>query len=179
MDQETWRFINSFAPWLSAIGTLLAVALSLYLARSDRRINLFVNTGIRLFVPTQDTSETKDIVVVSVTNIGRRSTTVSGLYWRFGIFKKQTFIREAPQHAMSCKFPVKLGDGDEALFFYTLDEFDSTLKEIANGYLNGVCSGARVRSFKVGISTTSKQNFEVPFERSLRKHLLAITKKNT
>jgi hypothetical protein len=35
-DRETWTFVNSFAPWLSAIGTLAAVITSLYLATADR-----------------------------------------------------------------------------------------------------------------------------------------------
>jgi hypothetical protein len=47
MDQETWRFINTFAPWLSAIGTLTAVAVSLYLARRSDRQKLEVRVGLR------------------------------------------------------------------------------------------------------------------------------------
>lgn len=41
-DQETWRFINSFAPWLAARGTLAAVIVSLYLARRASRLELGV-----------------------------------------------------------------------------------------------------------------------------------------
>jgi hypothetical protein len=47
MDRETWRFINTFAPWLSAVGTLVAVAVSLYLARKSNRIELEVSAGLR------------------------------------------------------------------------------------------------------------------------------------
>jgi len=32
VETETWKFINTFAPWFSAIGTILAVVTSLYSA---------------------------------------------------------------------------------------------------------------------------------------------------
>ena len=38
MDRATWQFINSFSSWLSAIGTVAAVIVALYLARRDKRI---------------------------------------------------------------------------------------------------------------------------------------------
>ena len=44
-DRETWLFINSFAPWLAALGTVAAVIVSLYLARraSQPDIRVFAN----------------------------------------------------------------------------------------------------------------------------------------
>ena len=48
MSQKTWRFINTFAPWLSALGTITAVLVALYLARMDRRIQLEVSAGHRI-----------------------------------------------------------------------------------------------------------------------------------
>jgi len=32
MNRETWQFINTFAPWFSALGTIFAVIISLRLA---------------------------------------------------------------------------------------------------------------------------------------------------
>lgn len=48
MDVEFWKFINTFAPWLSALGTIAAVVVSLYLARRDKSIRLEVSAGHRL-----------------------------------------------------------------------------------------------------------------------------------
>jgi hypothetical protein len=48
MDKEIWQVINTFAPWLSAIGTVSAVIASLYLATRDRRISLKISAGHKL-----------------------------------------------------------------------------------------------------------------------------------
>src|SRR5688572_19989531 len=48
MDAETrktWEFINTFANWPSAIGTLAAVGVALYLAFRERRISLKLSAG--------------------------------------------------------------------------------------------------------------------------------------
>ena len=41
-DRETWLFINSFAPWLAALGTVAAVIVALYLARRASRLDIRV-----------------------------------------------------------------------------------------------------------------------------------------
>jgi ABC-type Fe3+ transport system permease subunit len=47
VDWETWRFINTFADWLAALGTVGAVVVALYLARKGNRIELEVRAGLR------------------------------------------------------------------------------------------------------------------------------------
>ena len=37
-DRETWQFINTFAPWVAGLGTLLAVYTALRLAGRQSRI---------------------------------------------------------------------------------------------------------------------------------------------
>ena len=49
-DRQLWTFINSFADWLSALGTIGAVIVALYLARKDARITLRVVSGLRVIV---------------------------------------------------------------------------------------------------------------------------------
>ncbi len=49
-DRSLWLFINSFAGWLSALGTIAAVIVALYLARRDSRIRLKVVVGLRLLL---------------------------------------------------------------------------------------------------------------------------------
>jgi hypothetical protein len=80
-----WTFINTFAGWLSAVGTLLAVVVSLYLAMRDFRIRLRVNVGIRkLFVGagTHNVEDAPDFIIISVANVGRRPAKVTGLFWK-------------------------------------------------------------------------------------------------
>ncbi|MFX4237794.1 hypothetical protein ACOL20_05655 [Aliarcobacter butzleri] len=56
MTLENWKFINTFAPWLSAIGTILAVVVSLYLAYTSRRQKLKPTVSIT-FMVTQGQKE--------------------------------------------------------------------------------------------------------------------------
>ena len=38
--EDTWLFINSFAPWVSAVGTVLISGVALWLSVRDRRVQL-------------------------------------------------------------------------------------------------------------------------------------------
>jgi hypothetical protein len=49
-DKATWQFINTFADWFAAAGTIAAVIVAIYLARLDKTIRLKVNAGARLMV---------------------------------------------------------------------------------------------------------------------------------
>ena len=80
MDRETWEFINSFAAWFSAAGTIAAVITALYLATQDRRIHLKVTAGIRLVISEYRGVENEDLIVIRVTNVGHRSAKITGVF---------------------------------------------------------------------------------------------------
>jgi multisubunit Na+/H+ antiporter MnhE subunit len=73
--RETWQFINSFSPWLSAVGTIIAVIVALYLARLDKRIRLRVSAGHRLvFSAGASIPENPDeYLVINIVNSGYRT----------------------------------------------------------------------------------------------------------
>lgn len=50
MTMADWKFINTFAPWFSAIGTFLAVVVSLYLAHASRRQKMKASASIMLMI---------------------------------------------------------------------------------------------------------------------------------
>lgn len=73
---KTWTFINSFAPWLSAIGTLIVALFTYLLIRKEKTIKLKASAaitysyGYNVQVPQ---------LVVTATNIGIRVATVKNL----------------------------------------------------------------------------------------------------
>jgi hypothetical protein len=81
-----WNLINGISCLLTAIGTLSAVIVSLWLALRDTRIRLRVNVGIRKILlegkAYDRVSQEPDFLIVTVTNIGRRVVTVTGLLWK-------------------------------------------------------------------------------------------------
>lgn len=71
-DKETFNFINTFAPWLSAIGTIAAVWVAIYFARQDKRLRIDVSAGNRLIVTPGQKGPHPEYLVVHIVNIGHR-----------------------------------------------------------------------------------------------------------
>lgn len=96
MDRELWTFINSFANWPSAIGTVAAVATALYLARRADRIRMRVRCGIRIVISQGKADPHPEYVNLEVTNVGRRAATISNLWWTARLFRKKQMVWIAP-----------------------------------------------------------------------------------
>ena len=122
MDNDFWQFINSFAPWLSAIGTVFAVLVALYLARKDNRINLKVAAYLGEPVFLDKPSKGKEFICVSVTNVGRRSAILNAIYFENLIKRKIKFFLVSDQ-SFSAKIPIKLNDGEQADYYFPLEDF--------------------------------------------------------
>ena len=124
-DRETWLFINSFAPWLAALGTVLAVIVSLRLARRISRpdIRVFISL-ISLF--GQEIPK-KVFVQINAVNHSRKAVvnTIAWWSWRplgFGRRKQGWIV--LPQHdPHSTTLPCELDFGKEASFFFPIDTF--------------------------------------------------------
>lgn len=168
-DQETWRFINTFAPWLSALGTLAAVATALYLAYHDRRINLAVRASLRIqFIRGGGPGHGDRFVSVNVINRGRRRATVSGIGWRLGLLKQREFL--VPDYR-GPTIPAKLEDGDEAAFLFPLDQFASGLLDALPRKALIPLPGIRLASMRAIVATTAGRAFYATITRDLRQEL--------
>jgi hypothetical protein len=108
-EEDTWRFINSFAPWLAALGTIAAVLTSLYLARRSDRIDLRLSVGIRILaIQGGGSDHGNEFVWADVTNLGRRSATITHLFWKPVPWRKGGLIWIPAQNQYSSQFPVTL-----------------------------------------------------------------------
>ena len=74
---EEWKYINTFAPWLSAIGTISAVMVSLFLARKDKP-KLKTNTSIKVLISEMFDNNPR-YLIIEVANIGIRPTKIIAL----------------------------------------------------------------------------------------------------
>ena len=90
-DSETWLFVNTFAPWLSALGSLAAVGMSLYLATFGRRPT--ISLGISLTTrPDLNREKERQFVRVDATNIGFTDVNIVSIGWEVGLpFLKMRF----------------------------------------------------------------------------------------
>jgi hypothetical protein len=158
-DRETWRFVNSFAPWLSAIGTLIAVAVSLYLARRADRPRVRVHTAIaRIVVEGQTPAQGVRVLDISVTNHGGRPITVQGLAWRTGLLRKRHYVQIGPNNRHSARLPAKLDYGDKVAFVFPLDGLPADDRLVAQAVARAYLPALAVRFVCAGVVLTTGQS---------------------
>jgi hypothetical protein len=150
-DHETWRFINSFAPWLSALGTLAAVILSLHLARRSERPRIRTRITLSTIVgERQPIAQGLKVLDFSVCNLGARPITVKNLCWQTGVLRKRHYIQIAPSNAYSARMPVKLDHGDTATFVFPLDELPAKDDAVAKAVGDTWWPALAVRCVRAG-----------------------------
>lgn len=178
-SKETWEFINTFSPWLSAVGTLAAVLVSLYLAGRDKRIKLKVCAGYRLLVTQGLSSESSDYLAIQIVNIGHREAQITGIGWKVGLFKKQYGVQTIMADGISSTMPVRIRDGEEANYFIPLEGDLSWLNDFVNNFLQPNPE-SRLKYVKVQAFTSVGKKFETKIEKGLqRKFLEHISIKKT
>jgi hypothetical protein len=180
-DRELWRFINSFAGWLSALGTIAAVIVALYLARQDSRIRLKVVVGLRL-VLQENTDERPEFFSIDVTNVGRRPANIINIIMRDGLrvtrfgFGRQMVMRP-PVHPWSARVPTTLADGERGNYLLPWPEFEQANGEHVRGHFAGRLGPLRARLFRVGVATSAGGIFDVRIERPLAARFLELARR--
>lgn len=170
MDSSTvdyWKFVNSFATWVSALGTLLAVIVALYFSRKDKFIKLKVEMNVLVLVGP-DFPQSPEKIVVSVTNTGLRKAIVTGIGGTIGSLKKNHFqIIPIPNDGISGKFPVTLDEGESASFYFPVNFFKDISKKI-NRHL------FPITTFKILAYTSVSKNFKNNVNSTCKKKIFKV-----
>ncbi|SRR5713226_217612 len=173
MDRDTWNFVNSFAPWLSALGTFSAVVVSLYLANRDRRIRLKLTAGIRVIAFSGQTlASGMKVISVEVTNVGFRTVTVSSIFWRVGILKRVDFVQIPSTIPYSSSLPATLTDGQTASYPLEVSEFERLNFDSFRKAYSSRFRQLAVKCIKIGVLTSTGKVFLSRVEPSLQKWFL-------
>ena len=120
IGKADWELYNSFSNWLSAIGTLVAVIVSLYLARRSGKPRASVSVGHRIVIMSGDKRKPPEIIVFRIVNTGDRTIRVTNIGWRIGLWKKRHAL-QLYDAAQSSPLPVDLAHGQEASWTVPLD----------------------------------------------------------
>jgi hypothetical protein len=174
MDVEFWKFFNSFAPWLSAIGSLSAVILALYLSRQDKRVRLDVSVGHRLLVTPGEKGPHPEYLAIKIINVRHREAQISNLTWKTGIFKKSYAVQLISRDAMSSSLPIRLKDGEEANYFVELDPKDDWINKFITDFLPNFPS-LRLRFIRFRVHTSIGKFFSAKLEKSFKELCLKKT----
>jgi hypothetical protein len=173
---NTWECINSFASWLSAIGTLLVSGIALWLSVRDRFIRM--SNRFSLGVLADGRANNMNVFILGFTNIGVRPVTVTNYKWRIpfhGTRKSSTitFPQLDPRVAAYCsKFPLELTDGKGGNLFHTDDFFIN--RDDPESFLypkNKLKAFIRIYFFKIYICTSVGDDISVRVDRNVRSRL--------
>jgi hypothetical protein len=126
--KENWYFINGFADWLSAIGTLAAVFISLYLALDAKAIKVKAYASLMQMVYPGSGLPPKDCIAFKVVNTGDRIVNIVNVSWKVGLISKryfvQTFLWNPP--------PQMVSSGEVKTWFIQFDDgVEDWLQEFA------------------------------------------------
>lgn len=159
-DDQTWEVIrkwNSFAPWLSGIGSLSAVVVTLWLLRREKFVRLLVETGYGT------TFFGNPAVIVTVTNIGVRKATIKDIYIKAGAFRPVADVLLPDQLQSSPKLPESLDDGEFTQISVEMEATAIQLKQLfrnASWWNGGMAQSIFLRTVKLGIRTSTGKTFE-------------------
>lgn len=176
MDIDTWKFINSFAPWLAAMGTIAAVIVSLYLARRDRNIRLSVNAKICAIVEIGGTpDDVEEVLVISATNIALRRARLTSFYWKCGYSRKHTYIQLPPstQDSNSTRLPADLLDGAEANWVIPLGQFEIAIDKLFSTWFSKKLPRIHIGNLKIGAFISTGDSFERRVEKHLKRWIIS------
>lgn len=175
--QDTWRFINSFAPWFSALGTISAVVVAIYLARRDKTVRLEVSAGHRLIVTPGTPTPWPEYLCIKVVNVGHRDAQVTNVGWKVGILRKRYAVQTTINDGMSSAIPVRLRDGEEAKYYIPLNDETNWLEDFGRKMLRPFPS-LQVRFVRVQAFTSIGKTYEAPIEPGLREKLIEAVKRS-
>jgi hypothetical protein len=174
-DRDTWRFINTFAPWLSALGTFTAVVVSLRLARRASRLDVRVFPAIvKIFTPGQPGPH-PEFFQVRFVNHGGREAIIKGVGWRLR-GTRENWLQLHPQNAVSSKIPLKVEFGEEGQILYPTDTYNKDAAPLLERIKESWFPQLTVHRLRVGVFTSTGQQFFVPLDKHLRKFMLERSK---
>lgn len=172
-----WQFVNSFAPWFSALGTISAVIVALYLARRDKQIRLHIAAGHRVILSQGQEGPPPQYLAIRITNIGYRDVLITGIGWRIGLFKKSYAVQTIPRDGISSALPIRMQDGDEACYYLPLFSDTEWLKQFIQKMLFPSLQW-NLNFTYVQVFTSVGKVFEAPIECGLKKRIIEYVKSN-
>jgi len=174
MTEANLNLVNAIAAIASAIGTVAAVIVALYLARKDERIRLRVSNGIMMAASMGPVQKVLGLEFhVSVTNLGRRPASLNGIEFQVGLFKKRKkhFFILFPMDPYNTTLPKTLSDGEQASFSMAESEFDRTISDLAKSIGDDLNAFDRL-FVKVVAKTTTGDQAKSKLQKGLHKKLV-------
>jgi hypothetical protein len=135
LDDNQYKLINLIINIGTAVGTVGAVIVALWLAFRERRIFLNINAFYSVQFSTINSKKNKEVISIQVTNCGSRSVLITSLGWKIGYFKKRYIIQIHDYTDPLCsKLPSTLNDGEIAYYFIPKRIFFENIQTLFPNY---------------------------------------------
>lgn len=174
--QPTLDIVNAAAQAVSALGTLAAVIVALYLARHQVRANLAIRTTVvRLVTPGVPDSDEGRFLRVGIANSGFRDVKIISMGWQVGrIIRRAHFHQLLPLNALSSSLPAKLAPGDTADFYYPWEQFIKNSTSIRTAIGTGWLRRRRARTTQFVAYLSTGEAIRSAIERQLSDEFLRL-----
>ncbi len=124
--------ISTIADVFSALGTVGAVIVALWLASRDGKVRVKVYSGFyEQFIRGASGGHKGSFFGLFATNIGRRPASIGGSVIKVGLFKPDTFLLLFAPNGQNPDLPLSLNDGDQASFLMPETQFLSEMKKVS------------------------------------------------
>ena len=132
---DQWiKVLTAAGSWLAAVGTIVAVVVALLLARRSEKVQLKTSAGCRLVI-TSDGSQPTRCLLISVTNVGQRTVTITSTGWCIGRWKSKRFCIHSPSTKSQWKFGAKIEYGETAQFMTDFEESPNWMSTFAKDFV--------------------------------------------
>ena len=128
---QIWVAIGT---WLSAIGTLAAVVVALYLSLHTKRIKLRLRAG-RYEIILGNGLRTEKVVSFEVVNLGDRNVTIVSGGWAVGKGEKRKYCIQPVSGMNTSQYPIELAHGKSAHFMVSLMAAPTWFKHLALDFI--------------------------------------------
>lgn len=176
---NTWQCINSFAPWISATGTIFISGVSLWLAIKDKLIQLEARLFISEFPIDNYIRSERWAYAISFVNLGPRPITITNYEWHFRLHpfgkRKKSFISPYKDEMfleLCTKLPCELTDGKQGRIFHSIDIFRNL--ENSSDFLladNPLVAFYRISTFNIFVCTSTGKKVKAKISRDLRREI--------
>lgn len=173
MSEEIWKHVDTVAQVLSAIGTLAAVIVSLYLARHQNAARLRVRATIGHIVAQGVPGSAEKVLSISIANASQRNLTIESFGWRIGRFRRSHYFQTLTAHPLAGKLPAKLAPSERASFVFPWEQYsENSAKMRADFGKRSFQRRLRSRSMRLTVSLSTGEYLSFTVARELRQALL-------
>ena len=161
LNPEIRQWLDIGAQYLTAVGTVGAVIVALYLSRKDRREKISVSAAIHYSVgPEQTLAESTRLYGLTATNVGFATVTVQNLCWRVGVLRKKVLYVDTWGLEWPTESPPKtLRRGDWLTVRLPQEQFIGGLTLLLEEVSKHPFPTLEFRSLRAGVETSTKKRF--------------------